>query len=480
MAGTVFKTAEGALHAPWWVRLPCTLAVSVRAPRDELAEELEGPATDLAADVEPGRTSALAALRYRDFRLFWFGLLVSNVGTWMQMFGQGYLVVLLAVRDGVPQLAPLYLGLVGLARAIPGLTLGLFGGALADRTDRRRLLLVTQSAAAVTAAFLATLTITNKINIVEILLLGALNSTIFAFDAPTRQSMVPRLVPERDLMSAIGLNSAAFNGPQIIGPVIGGLIFAPFVARPTFGAGVLFYLNAISYLAVVFALTRMRPVPVIGRSGEVSLLDSIREGLAYVRQDVVSRWIIILAATTALFARPYIQLLPAVAHDVLHVGAVELSWMLAASGVGALTGALATAAIGGVTRRGAVLVAGSAVFGASLVGFSTQRVLPGVLPFLVLLGFSTMVFLGMANGLLQTRSPDHLRGRVMSLYTMVFLGLMPLGSLILGSLGSAIGIDAGLLAGGAVCTVVGLYAAARIAPLRQATGRPGRRTSRRA
>src|SRR4029077_4020048 len=163
----VFKTVDGALHVPWWVRLPCTLAVSRSTAREELTEELEGPATDLAADVEPGRTSAIAALRYRDFRLFWFGLLVSNVGTWMQMFGQGYLVVLLAVRDGVPQLAPLYLGLVGLARAIPGLTLGLFGGALADRTDRRRLLLVTQSAAAVTAAILATLAITDKINIVE-------------------------------------------------------------------------------------------------------------------------------------------------------------------------------------------------------------------------------------------------------------------------------------------------------------------------
>jgi len=171
----VFKTVDGALHVPWWVRLPCTLAVSGATEREDLAEELEGPAADLAADLEPGRTSAIAALRYRDFRLFWFGLLVSNVGTWMQMFGQGYLVVLLAVRDGVPQLAPLYLGLVGLARAIPGLTLGLFGGALADRTDRRRLLLVTQSSAAVTAAILATLAITDRINIVEILLLGALN-----------------------------------------------------------------------------------------------------------------------------------------------------------------------------------------------------------------------------------------------------------------------------------------------------------------
>ncbi|HEX9496198.1 MAG TPA: MFS transporter [Candidatus Limnocylindria bacterium] len=444
------------------------------AERDELVEELEGPATDLAADVEPGRTSALAALRYRDFRLFWFGLLVSNVGTWMQMFGQGYLVVLLAVRDGVPQLAPLYLGLVGLARAIPGLTLGLFGGAVADRSDRRRLLTVTQSAAAITATILATLAITDKINIVEILLLGALNSTIFAFDAPTRQSMVPRLVPERDLMSAIGLNSAAFNGPQIIGPVIGGLIFVPFADRPTFGAGLLFFINAISYLAVVVALLRMQPIPVVGKSGDVPMLDAIREGVAYVRRDVVVRWIIVLAATTALFARPYIQLLPAVAHEVLRVGAVELSWMLAASGVGALLGSLATAALGGLRRRGAVLIGSAAVFGLSLTGFALERSLLLSLPLLVLLGFATMVFLGMANGLLQTRSPDHLRGRVMSVYTMVFMGLMPLGSMVMGSIGSVAGVASGLLVGGILCTLVALYAGARVTALRDAVGGPRR------
>ncbi len=448
--------------------------MTASAARDTLAEELEGPATDLAADVEPGRTSALAALRYRDFRLFWFGLLVSNIGTWMQMFGQGYLVVLLAVRDGVPQLAPLYLGLVGLARAVPGLALGLFGGALADRTDRRRLLLVTQSAAAVTATILATLAITGKINIAEILLLGALNSTIFAFDAPSRQSMVPRLVPERDLMSAIGLNSAAFNGPQIIGPVIGGLLFAPFADTPTFGAGLLFYVNAVSYLAVVVALLKMEPVPILGQSNQVPMLDSIREGLAYIRQDVVIRWIIVLAATTALFARPYIQLLPAVAHDRLHVGAVELSWMLAASGLGALLGSLATAALGGLKRRGAVLIASAVSFGIFLVLFTMQRALLPSLPLLVLLGFSTMVFLGMANGLLQTRSPDHLRGRVMSVYTMVFMGLMPLGSMVMGSIGSVAGIGTGLLAGGVVCTIVAVYASLRVPALRIAAAEPKR------
>jgi MFS family permease len=442
--------------------------------RSELAPALE-PSTDLAVEVEPGRTSALAALRYRDFRLFWFGLLVSNVGTWMQLFGQGYLVVLLAARDGVPQLGPLYLGLVGLARAIPGLALGLFGGVVADRADRRRLLIVTQSSAAGTAAILATLAITDHINIVEILLLGALNSTIFAFDAPTRQSMVPRLVPERDLMSAIGMNSAAFNGPQIIGPVIGGLIFAPFAGTPTFGAGILFYLNSVSYLAVVIALLKMNPVPVSRSKRELTMVQSIREGLRYIRRDVVVRWVIVLSAAAALLARPFVQLLPAVANSVLGVGPIELSWMLAATGVGSLAGALVTANLGTVRRRGLVFSASAVGLGALLILFSLERSLVPVLVLLSLLGAVTMVFLGLSNTLLQTRSPDHLRGRVMSVYTMIAMGLMPLGSLVLGSIGSVVGTDGGLLAGGVASTLVAGYALARVDPLRAATADPGRK-----
>jgi len=162
----------------------------------------------------------------------------------------------------------------------------------------------------------------------------------------------------------------------------------------------------------------------------------------------------------------------------LRVGAVELSWMLAASGVGALGGALATSALGGLRRRGAVLIGSSIAFGALLVLFTMQRTLLPAIPLLVLIGFATMVFLGMANGLLQTRSPDHLRGRVMSVYTMVFMGLMPLGSMVMGSIGSLVGTNGGLLAGGIACTAVALYAGARIAPLRDAVGGPRRLAAR--
>ena len=438
---------------------------------------LESPATDIAASVEPGRTSAMAALRYRDFRLFWFGLLVANTGTWMQLFGQGYLVVQLAIRDGVPQLAPLYIGLVGLARAVPGLTFGLFGGVVADRADRRRLLLVTQSLAASSAAVFAVLTFTGRIDIVQILMLGAINSLIFSFDAPTRQSMVPRLVPERALMSAIGLNSAAFNGPQVIGPVMGGLLATAISgssATDLRGIGVLFALNAASYLATIVALLLMSPIPVEGRR-DVPVLRSIREGLGYIRREPVVRWAILLSVFSAMLGRPYVQLLPAVAHETFQVGALELSWMLAASGLGALAGALITASLGAVRRRGLVLLGSVLGLGALLAVYGAERSYVFGLVLLVLIGIVTMVSLGLTNALLQTRSPDQLRGRVMSVYTMTQIGLVPLGTMALGSLGTFLGVSASLLVGGIAIAGVAAYALLRAPAIRSVTSQPRHR-----
>jgi MFS family permease len=429
--------------------------------KERLAPALEAEGgLDEASAAEPGRTSALAALEFRDFRLFWFGLVVSNIGSWMQIYGLGWLVLQLAIRDGVPQLAPFYLGLVGLSRAIPGLTFGLFGGAVADRADRRRLLIVTQSAAAVVAFILAILTITEHINIVEVVLISAMNSIIFSFDAPTRQAMVPRLVSDRELMSAIGLNSAAFNGATLVGPLIGGVLIIPF------GVGGLMLINAISYLAVVAALLVISPQPSERRT-RLSMVASIREGLAYIRGDPVLRWVVVLAIATALFTRPYIQLLPAEA-QFLGVGALELSWLLAASGLGALGGALVTASLGGWKRRGAVLVGSALGHGVLLALFAEQRSVIGAMVFIGLTSFAVMVFLGMANTLMQTRTPDHLRGRAMSVHTMVFMGFMPLGQMLLGSLGTVAGINTAFLVGGIVVVLVSTFALFRAPELRGA------------
>ena len=430
------------------------------SPEERLAPQLETEGLDEASAHEPGRTSMLAALDYRDFRLFWFGLVVSNIGSWMQIYGLGWLVVQLAIRDGAANLAPLYLGLVGLSRAIPGLAFGLFGGAVADRADRRRLLIVTQTSAAIVAGMLAVLTITEHINIVEVVLISALNSIIFSFDAPTRQAMVPRLVSEGQLMSAIGLNSAAFNGATLVGPLVGGVLIVPF------GVGGLMLVNAISYFAVVAALLVIKPQPAT-ESARRPMLESIREGVGYIRREPVLRWVVLLSIATALFTRPYIQLMPAEA-QVLGVGAVELSYLLAASGVGALGGALATAALGGWRRRGALLVASAAMHGFLLTIFASQRTVLGAMVFVGLTSFAVMLFLGMANTLMQTRTPDHLRGRAMSVHTMVFMGFMPLGQMLLGSVGAVAGIDTAFFIGGCLVTAIALYAAARAPALRDA------------
>ena len=427
----------------------------------DLAPELETEALDEAAAAEPGRTSAWSALEHRDFRLFWIGLVVSNIGTWMQQFGLGWLVVQLAIKDGSPQLAPFYLGLVGLARAVPGLAFGLFGGVGAVRADRRRLLIMTQTSAAIIAGILGVLTISDHINIVEIVLISALNSIVFSFDAPTRQAMVPRLVSDKELMSAIGLNSAAFNGATLVGPLLGGILIIPF------GVGGLMIINAISYVSIVVALLLMRPQPVVEYGSRLSMLDSIREGLLFIRGDPVLRWVVALSVATALLTRPYIQLLPAEA-QFLGVGALELSWLLAASGGGALAGALFTASLGSWRRRGALLVAAAFAHGTLLTLFGTQHGVLGAMVFVGLTSLAVMVFLGMANTLMQTRTPDALRGRVMSVHTMVFMGFMPLGQMLLGSLGTLVGINNAFLVGGVIVTLLAGYAALRVSALREA------------
>ena len=436
----------------------------------DFAPELETEALDEAAAAEPGRTSAWSALEHRDFRLFWIGLVVSNIGTWMQQFGLGWLVVQLAIRDGAPQLAPFYLGLVGLARAVPGLTFGLFGGVVADRADRRRLLIITQTSAAIVAAILAVLTITDRINIVEVVLLSALNSIIFSFDAPTRQAMVPRLVTDKQLMSAIGLNSAAFNGATLIGPLLGGVLLIPF------GVGGLMMINAITYMAIVGALLLMRPQQAVESTGKLTMLESIREGLSFIRSDPVLRWVIALSIGTAMLTRPYIQLLPAEA-QFLGVGALELSWLLAASGAGALAGALATASLGSWRRRGALLIGAAVAHGTLLILFGTQHTVLGAMISVGLTSLAVMVFLGMANTLMQTRTPDALRGRVMSVHTMVFMGFMPLGQMLLGSVGTFIGINNAFVLGGVVVALLASYAALRVSALRGAVATVGPRAA---
>jgi MFS family permease len=372
----------------------------------------------------------------------------------------GWMVVQLAVRDGVPALGPFYIGLVGLSRALPSLAFGLVGGVLADRFDRRALLMVTQLAGGLTAALLAVLTLADRIDIVAVMVLSVLGATANAFDLPGRNAAIPRLVPERDLMSAIALYTATFNGALVVGPIVAGLLIEPI------GVGGLMVLNALSFLATTAALLVMRPMPPSGPAVKANVFGSMVEGLRYIRDESALRWVIVLSTATCLVARPLSLLLPAFAHDTLRVGAVELAWLTASYGIGCLVGALGTASFSGVRRRGLALAGSLLALGLFNVAFAAQRALLPALLLVALPGVTQFIFSGIANAILQTRTPDQLRGRVMGVYTMTFQGVIPFGSMVLGSLGALIGIDLAVALGGALLAVAAGYVLLRVEAVR--------------
>jgi MFS family permease len=383
------------------------------------------------------------------------GLTVSNIGGWMQIFALGILVVQIADREGAPELAPFYLGLAGLARAVPGLLLTLLAGAVADRVDRRRLLLITQSTMALNAAALAVLTFSGNANIPIVLIGSAIQSAAFAFDNPARQSMVPRLVPLPMLPSAIGMQSAVFNGASIIGPLLAGLLFLPI------GIPGLLAVNAISFAAIIVALVLMKPLPPLGSRG-ASLLASVAEGARYVRKNPTLVWILAVSGTVFSTVGPMGQLLPAVAGESLYHGMSWLSLLLTALGLGAFTGALFVMNVGRFRRLGRLFVAGAIVNGAGLVAFAltSEPVVSLVVAYVT--GLSGTLMAGMGNNILQATTTDHYRGRVMSLWGLLFIGIMPVGQLALGVLGSLLGIHSSLFVGGAVALAAGVYALMRV------------------
>jgi MFS family permease len=379
----------------------------------------------LEEDVErhekpPVRFGAFA---FRDFRLLWFGLLVSNAGSWMQMLAQGWLVVQLA--NG-PAEGSFYLGLVGLVRAVPVLALSGLAGALADRLNQKRILAVTQTVMGLSALILGFLVDFHLVRIWHVLIMAAISAGANAFDAPTRQAMLPQLVGKRELVSAIGLNSAAFNGPALVGPAIGGLVVAAVGIAPCF------YINAASYAAVLVALALMRARPAAGGTRSTGVWRDAIDGFAYVASNPVILSIFALLSLVGLIARPYLQLLPAFVKGVLAGGPQALGIVMAAAGGGALAGSLVTALMGNVRRRGTIMLSTAVVAGIALIWLSSTRAVAPATIALIVLGASVMLFMGMSNTLVQMNTPLAMRGRVMSIYTMSVLGFMPLGSGLLG------------------------------------------------
>ncbi len=385
------------------------------------------------------RLGVLAPFGFHDFRLLWFGLFVSNIGTWMQLTALGYLLVQMAPN---PRIAALYVGILGAAAAIPSVLLSPIAGMVADRFPRRRILTLTNMISSLSALALALLASFHLLSVWEIFLLESIRAGAQAFDAPARQSWVPLLVPREFVGNAIGLNSIAFNAPAVIGPPIAGLLIL------SIGLAMSFYINAVATLAVVVALLFMQPAPPSSTKREPALR-SIQAGLAFLFSHPILRSIVLQLVVICLLVRPYLQLLPAYAAHVVHVDARGLGILFAASGFGAIGGASITAIIGS-HRRGAVWFASAAIvsLGAMLLGSTQAYAL--ALPTLTLLGLGMLSFVGSSNVLLQTLSPDDMRGRVISVFSMVILGLVPSGSLILGGLATVIGLSHAIFAGGAI------------------------------
>jgi len=402
----------------------------------------------------------LDAFRSRDFRWFWTGLTVSNIGSWMQVFALGILVVQIADRDGKPELAPLYLGLMGLARALPGIPCTLIAGAVADRVDRRRILFITQTTMAFTALTLSVLAYLGLANLAAVLVAATIQAAAFSFDNPARQSIVPRIVPMPFYPSAIGLQSAAFNGASIIGPLVAGLLFVPI------GVGGLLLVNALSFLAILGALFVIPRIPPAAQPSH-GLLRSVLEGGRYVRANPVLLWIITIAGTGFVWAGPAGALLPALAGESMWNGISWLSLLLSAFGAGALSAAIFVMNVARVRSLGTIFIAAAITNGVFLILFAITSAPLVALAFAYVTGLGGTLMAGMGNNMLQATTDDTYRGRVMSLWGLLFIGLMPVGQLALGALGSLFGIHAALMFGGVITLAAGVYAAVRLPMLRE-------------
>jgi MFS family permease len=378
----------------------------------------------------------------------------------MQMFGLGWLAVQLAAADGSLERAPLFIGLIGLARATPALTLSLVAGAIVDRTDRRRVLLITQAISAGLTAVLAALTVAGVVTIGIVMALSALIGMSSAFDAPARQSMLQRLVPPAQMMNAIGLQSAVVHGTGVIGPALGGLLIGPI------GVGGLLFANAVGYLPVMGAIILMAPMPAVAGAGERGVLRSVADGLQHVARDPILRPVFLVGVAVSLLARPYLQLLPAFVVNHLHLGAPELSLLLSVTGFGAMLGALAVASLGAVGRRGLLYLIAAVATSLLLAVLGAQSDVVSAAVVAFALAFAVLAFMSMSSTIMQTTTPERLLGRVMSVHTTLWMGVMPLGQLLLGAVASVIGVDQVYVGGGILTFVVSLGAVWRARALR--------------
>ncbi|HEX3818753.1 MAG TPA: MFS transporter [Candidatus Sulfotelmatobacter sp.] len=382
---------------------------------------------------------AWRALRHRNFRLFFAGQSISLIGTWMTRVATGWLVYKITGSAW-------YLGVVGFAGQIPTFIVAPFAGVLVDRLDRRKLLVWTQALACVQSLALAVLTLAKVITIHEVIALSVFQGLINAFDMPGRQAFLVQMVGDKqDLGNAIALNSSMVNLARLIGPALAGLVIA------AVGEGYCFAIDGVSYFAVIASLLMMHVAIAPPRRNAGSLSQQLREGWEYVAGSRPVRTILSVFALISLMGMPFTVLMPVFASNVLHGGAYTLGFLLAASGVGALISAISLALRKTVRGLTSMIQVSAAVFGAGLIAFGLSRILLLSLFLMLFVGFGMMQGMAASNTVIQTLVPEDKRGRVMSYYTMAFVGMAPWGSLLAGSLAHHFGAPRAVMISGAFC-----------------------------
>jgi MFS family permease len=412
--------------------------------------------TESIRDERPGQIrSILRALRYRNYRLFFIGQGLSLIGTWMQQVAMSWLVYRLTG-------SALLLGVVGFVSQVPAFLVSPFSGVLADRWDRRHMLLITQSLSMVQAFILSAFVLSGTIQVWEIILLSALLGIVNSFDIPFRQSFVVDMVEgKEDLSNAIALNSSLFHGARLIGPSLAGLLIA------VVGEGVCFLINGISYLAVIASLAAMKMAPRHSLHRKRRILHELHEGITYAFTFPPIRALLMMIGLVSLLGMPYVVLMPVFAKVILHGGSHTFGFLMTAAGLGSLTAALYLASRKSVLGLGRIIVLSLSIFGLSIAAFAFSRLIWLSLILLVFAGFGVMLQIASSNTILQTIVDDDKRGRIMSLYTMAFMGMAPFGSLLAGALAGLIGAPITVLIGGISCLIGSLVFACLLPSFRK-------------
>ncbi|MGO9009113.1 MAG: MFS transporter [Bryobacteraceae bacterium] len=397
--------------------------------------------------------ATLRALGYRNFQLFFGGQLISLIGTWMQNIAQAWLVYRLTG-------SAVLLGAVSFAGQIPIFFLAPLGGILADRRSRRRIVIGTQTASMLLAFALAALTLTKTVQVWHLFVLAALLGVVNSFDIPARQAFQVEMVGKADLMNAIALNSSMFNASRVIGPAVAGILVA------AIGEGWCFFANAVSYIAVITGLLLMTVKDRASVALSQSPLADVAEGFRFVARNTPMKAILTLLGVVSLTGMPYTVLMPIFADRILHGGPRALGWLMGCAGVGALGGALRRASRTELKGLGRWLPRASFAFGATLVGFAWSRVFWLSACILVPVGYSMMIEMASSNTLLQSMVPDELRGRVMAVYSMVFMGMAPFGALLAGVAAGRVGAPWTVTGSGIICMIAAVVYRTQLARIR--------------